>query len=66
MATVDQLAIQSFNSGLEIGRQMERDDIIKKLIETQTQSINVWKWTGAEFTINLGSIIAIIEGQDIG
>ena len=56
-------------AGKEIGHKVgvveERKRIVALLIASQdVRHSDFWQWSGSEFTITLGNLLALIEGEN--
>ena len=50
--------------GRKLGKVDERKRIVALLIASQeVRHSDFWKWSGSDFTITLGDLIALIEGE---
>jgi hypothetical protein len=51
-----------FAEQLDVATKVERQRIIELLITSQEVTHdNIWKWSGSEYTINLGNLITLIR-----
>lgn len=56
--------VKGFRVGQEYGISIERERIIKSLVESQCVNTSpYWRWSGTDFVITLGNLSALIKGE---